>query len=85
MLSPRRIGLATEHISVTGLTPVVRKLMKLAGISFLLAGWVIVLSALDLLRSSTALIAFVFAGIAVECIGLFFLFRSHLPQREETR
>ena len=52
--------------------------MKLAGILFLLAGWAIILSALDLLRSSTALIAFVLAGVAVELIGLFFLFRSHL-------
>jgi len=59
--------------------------MKLAGILFLLAGWSIVLSALDLLRPSSALIAFVLAGIAVECIGLFFLFRSHLKLREETR
>jgi hypothetical protein len=59
--------------------------MKLAGILFLLAGWAIVLSALDLLRSNAALIAFVLAGVAVELIGLFFLFRCHLPLREETR
>lgn len=59
--------------------------MKLAGILFLLAGWTIVLSALDLLRPSTALVAFVVAGIAVELMGLFLLFRSHLRLPEETR
>jgi hypothetical protein len=59
--------------------------MKLAGVLFLLAGWMIVLSALDLLRSNTALIAFVLAGIAVESIGLSLLLRSHLRLPEETR
>jgi hypothetical protein len=59
--------------------------MKLAGISFLLAGWAIVLSALDLLHVSPVLIAFVLAGIVVELIGLVLLFRTHLHQREEAR
>jgi hypothetical protein len=58
-------------------------MMKLAGILFLLAGWGIVLSALDLLRSAAMLIAFVLAGVVVELMGLFLLFRSHLRQREE--
>jgi hypothetical protein len=75
---------AIARISVADFTPVVRQLMKLAGILFLLAGWMIVVYALDLLRSSTALVAFVLAGVAVECIGIFFLFRSHLPLRKET-
>jgi hypothetical protein len=76
---------AIARISVADFTPVVRQFMKLAGILFLLAGWIIVLYALDLLRSSTALIAFVLAGVAVECIGIFFLFRSHLLLRKEAR
>jgi hypothetical protein len=59
--------------------------MRLAGILFLLAGWGIVLSALDLLRSTQMLVAFVLAGIAVESMGLLLLFRSHLPQSEEAR
>jgi hypothetical protein len=59
--------------------------MKLAGILFLLAGWMIVLSALELLRPGTALIAFVLAGVAVELMGLFLLFRSHLRLPEENR
>ena len=60
-------------------------MMKLAGILFLLAGWAIVLSALDLLRSAPALIAFILAGIVVELMGMFFLFRSHLQQIEDAR
>jgi hypothetical protein len=59
--------------------------MKLAGIIFLLAGWGIVLTALDLLRSPQMLIAFVLAGIVVESMGLFLLFRSHLHQSEAAR
>ena len=59
--------------------------MKLAGILFLLTGWLIVLSALDLLRPGTALVAFVLAGVAVELMGLFLLFWSHLRLPEEAR
>jgi len=59
--------------------------MKLAGLLFLLAGWGIVLSALALLRSTPALVAFVLAGTVVELMGLFLMFRSHLPLSEETR
>ena len=59
--------------------------MKLASILWLLAGWGIVLSALLLLRSTPALIGFVMAGIAVELMGLFLMFRSHLHASEETR
>ena len=60
-------------------------MMKLAGILFLLAGWGIVLSALDLLRSETVLVAFILAGIVVELMGMFLLFRSHLHRGEEAR
>ena len=59
--------------------------MKLASILWLLAGWGIVLSALSLLRSTPALIGFVMAGIAVELMGLFLMFRSHLQVSEEIR
>lgn len=59
--------------------------MKLAGILLLLAGWGIVLSALALLRSMSALIAFVVAGTAVEWLGLSLMFRSHLFVSEEAR
>jgi hypothetical protein len=59
--------------------------MKLAGILLLLAGWAIVLSALALLRSTPALPAFVLAGTAVELLGLFLMFRSHVHVSEEAR
>ena len=59
--------------------------MKLAGILLLLAGWAIVISALVLLRSRSALTGFVLAGTAVELLGLFLLFRSHLHVSEEDR
>jgi hypothetical protein len=59
--------------------------MKLSGILFLLAGWGIALSALVLLRSTPARTAFVLAGIAVELMGMFLLFRSHLLPGEESR
>ena len=59
--------------------------MKLAGVLLLLAGWGIVLSALALLRSMPALTAFVVAGTAVEWLGLFLMFRSHLRVSEEAR
>ena len=64
---------------------IIQPIMKLAGILFLLAGWGIVLSALDLLRSAQLLIVFVLAGIVVEFMGLFLLFRCHLQQSEERR
>jgi hypothetical protein len=59
--------------------------MKLAGILLLLAGWAIVLSALALLRSMPALAGFVLAGTAVELLGLFLMFRSHLHVSKEAR
>lgn len=59
--------------------------MKLAGILLLLAGWGIVLSALVLLRTTTALADFVLAGAAVELIGLLLMFYPHLQVGEEAR
>lgn len=63
---------------------VVQEIMKLTGILLLVAGWGIVLSALDLLRSTPLLTAFVLAGIVVELMGLFLLFRSHLDLAEDS-
>jgi len=52
--------------------------MKLTGFLLLLAGWMIVLSALVLLRSASARTDFVVAGLAVEILGLVLVVRSHL-------
>ncbi len=58
--------------------------MRLAALFLLLSGWGIVLAALALLGASPARAAFVWAGIAVEALGLVLLFRSHLiPHGDE--
>ena len=57
--------------------------MKIAGFLLLVAGWIIVLSALVLLASAPARVVFVLAGAAVEVLGLVLAFRSHLTLREE--
>jgi hypothetical protein len=51
--------------------------MKLIGFFLLPSGWIIVIAAIALLRTGTAQPVFVFAGIAVELLGLIFLIRSH--------
>ena len=52
--------------------------MKLAGFLLLLAGWIIVLSAVALLASPGQRLDFVLAGIGVEAVGLVLGVRSHL-------
>lgn len=57
--------------------------MKLVGFLFLLAGWLIVLTAVALLASALPRAVFVLAGAGVEVLGLIFVFRSHLAVRGE--
>jgi hypothetical protein len=57
--------------------------MRLVGFLLLLAGWFLVLSALVLLAAPVSRAAFVFAGIAVEALGLILVFRSHSIPREK--
>ncbi len=59
--------------------------MKVAGFSLLLAGWLLVLAALVLLRSLRAQTGFVLAGLAVEALGLVLAVRSHLAPRPDRR
>jgi len=56
--------------------------MKLAGFLLLLAGWLIALSAIVLLKSASARAIFVLAGAGVEAAGLVIAFRCHLLARE---
>ncbi|HTA41411.1 MAG TPA: hypothetical protein VK789_03120 [Bryobacteraceae bacterium] len=56
--------------------------MKIAGFLLLVAGWLLVLSALVLLRGSGPRSGFVLAGLAVEILGLALVFRSHLIPKE---
>jgi hypothetical protein len=58
--------------------------MKLAALLLLWAGWLIVLAAVALLRPVVQQITFVMAGIGVEALGCFLLFRAHLPASEES-
>ena len=57
--------------------------MKIAGFFLLVAGWMIVLSALVLLASASARAAFILAGVGVEALGLGLVFRAQLTLREE--
>jgi hypothetical protein len=56
--------------------------MKIAGFLLLLAGWLLVLSAVVLLPAGGSRSAFVLAGLAVEALALGLFFRSHvIPHR----
>ena len=51
--------------------------MKLAGFLLLIAGWVIVVTAIALLHSLGARLGFLMAGLAVQILGLVLVVRSH--------
>jgi hypothetical protein len=51
--------------------------MKIPGLLLLLAGWLLVLSALVLLRAAWPQALFMLAGVGVEILGLVLLFRFH--------
>lgn len=57
--------------------------MKITGFLLLLAGWILVLAALVLLRMGPAQNAFVLAAIGVECMGLILVSRAHSPRGEK--
>lgn len=57
--------------------------MKAVGFLMLLAGWFLVLAAVVLFPSPGIRAAFVLAGVAVEGLGLFIVFRSHLIPKED--
>ena len=51
--------------------------MKLAGFFLLFAGWIIVAAAVILLLPANAQVVFVFAGFAVEILGLTLVIRAN--------
>ena len=55
--------------------------MKLAGLLLLLAGWVIVLTAIVILSKAPVRSAFVLAGAGVEVVGLGLLLRPPVRER----
>jgi uncharacterized membrane protein len=54
--------------------------LKIAGFLLLIMGWLLVLSAIVLLKQ-TALGAFVAAGLGVEALGLFLIARAHITRK----
>ena len=56
--------------------------MKIAGFFLLVSGEVLVITALMMLAVPAPRTAFVFAGLAVEILGLVLVVRSHLPKEE---
>jgi hypothetical protein len=59
--------------------------MKLAGMFLLLAGWLLVVSAVVMFPQPGARAGFVVAGLAVEVLGLVLGFRSHATWRDESK
>jgi hypothetical protein len=59
--------------------------MKILGFLLLMAGWLIVLTAIALLPSATVRAVFVLAGVAVEILGFGLVIRAHLLSPGELR
>ena len=59
--------------------------MKIAGFFLLLAGGVLVLTAVALLALSLPRTGFVLAGVSVEVIGIVLVARSHLLEQGDRR
>jgi hypothetical protein len=57
--------------------------MRVIGFLLLLGGWLIVMSAVVLLRPAAARGGFACAGAAVQLLGLGLVFRSHLGVEAE--
>jgi hypothetical protein len=56
---------------------------KAAGFFLLIVGWILVLSAVQMLKAGPAQGGFIAAGIAVEILGLVLVVRSHLAPKLE--
>ena len=59
--------------------------MKFLGFALLYSGWLIVVAALALLQGGGPRGAFIFAGVAVEILGLGLAIRAHFEPHSETR
>lgn len=57
--------------------------MKIAGFLLMIAGWLLVASALALLSTVPPRTAFVLAGIGVELLGFVLVARAHLPPKAD--
>ena len=59
--------------------------MKFLGFALLYSGWLIVVAALALLQGGGARAVFIFAGVAVEILGLGLAIRAHIEPRSEAQ
>jgi len=57
--------------------------LRLTGFLLLTTGWILVLSAIVLLKPDSTRGGFVFAGMAVEALGLTLVVRSNIAPRPE--
>ena len=57
--------------------------MKPIGFLLLLAGWFLVLAALEMLKATAPLAIFELAGVAIEVLGLALVFRANLQREVE--
>ena len=57
--------------------------LKSAGFLLLIMGWILVLSAIALLKQEPARTGFVLAGLGVEALGLALVVRSHIAPKPE--
>ena len=57
--------------------------LRPVGFLLLMMGWVLVLSAIVLLKQEAARGGFVLAGLAVEALGLFLVVRSYIAPKPE--
>ncbi len=55
--------------------------MKIAGFALLVAGWLLVLAAVMLLRAAAPQAVFTLAGVGVEVLALVLVFRAHRARR----
>ena len=60
-------------------------MMKLVGFLLLLAGWLLVLAALEMLSAPRPRVLFVIAGFAIEVLRLALVFRASIPEPKEER
>lgn len=56
--------------------------MKPLGFLLLLAGWFLVLAALEMLSTATPRAIFALSGVAIEVLGLVLVFRANLVETE---
>ncbi len=59
--------------------------MLIPGFMLLLSGWGLTLAALGMLAAPGPRAAFVLVALGVQALGLFLVFRSHLPPKERPR